>query len=323
MSEKVGATITRQVFGQSLESLADDVDVNQELSSKLKIQEEYNNNDVSTVEHFIPHPPDKLKGSSKLSKRAITANRFPRRLNRVVSCPTDSEDDTGHKTLENRIKRSHLPPLNVDLIHDDDKPEPGFKESNAKLQSSLILEPLAPIKGVVKTSDVLEAEQHNLRWKQEKKENNGEPFETTSIKNLDTIDDNVHDKDMENVSESTFTSVSENSSSSDEENYNKSFTKGSVHIPTSSKHVTAKHHRSATSLKSQKHLTGYEEHHSDTEAIRHGLGRRNSLLPKVPASKARDRNSNFVQEELESYLPQRKLTVFVGTWNMHGEKVCL
>jgi hypothetical protein len=41
----------------------------------------------------------------------------------------------------------------------------------------------------------------------------------------------------------------------------------------------------------------------------------------VPASKARDRNSNFIQEELEKYLPEQKLMVFVGTWNMHGEKV--
>ena len=76
--------------------------------------------------------------------------------------------------------------------------------------------------------------------------------------------------------------------------------------------------------------------HSDSEAMRRErMEKRRSnkdqwnkakiatLLPRVPASKARDRNSNFVQEELEKYLPEKKLMIFIGTWNMHGEKVGL
>lgn len=46
-----------------------------------------------------------------------------------------------------------------------------------------------------------------------------------------------------------------------------------------------------------------------------------SLLPKVPANSVRSRNKNFLKEEMEKYLPDRQLGVFVATWNMHEEKV--
>ena len=46
-----------------------------------------------------------------------------------------------------------------------------------------------------------------------------------------------------------------------------------------------------------------------------------SLLPKVRAHSVRSRNRNFLREEMEKYLPDHLLGVFVATWNMHEEKV--
>lgn len=46
-----------------------------------------------------------------------------------------------------------------------------------------------------------------------------------------------------------------------------------------------------------------------------------SLLPRVDARTVRLRNTNFLQEEMEKYFPEHKLSIFVATWNMHEEKV--
>ncbi|XP_031569076.1 inositol polyphosphate 5-phosphatase E-like [Actinia tenebrosa] len=45
-----------------------------------------------------------------------------------------------------------------------------------------------------------------------------------------------------------------------------------------------------------------------------------SFLPRVAAQKVRLRNMNFLQEEMLNYFPDRKVGVFVATWNMHEEK---
>ncbi|PFX15188.1 uncharacterized protein LOC111343866 [Stylophora pistillata] len=44
------------------------------------------------------------------------------------------------------------------------------------------------------------------------------------------------------------------------------------------------------------------------------------VLPRVSARRARTRSGNFLKEEMERYLPDRKIGIFVATWNMHEEK---
>lgn len=46
-----------------------------------------------------------------------------------------------------------------------------------------------------------------------------------------------------------------------------------------------------------------------------------TLLPRVSARRARTRSGNFLKEEMERYFPDRKIGIFVATWNMHEEKV--
>ena len=46
-----------------------------------------------------------------------------------------------------------------------------------------------------------------------------------------------------------------------------------------------------------------------------------SMLPRVSARTARTRSGNFLKEEMERYLPDHQIGVFVATWNMHEEKV--
>ena len=46
-----------------------------------------------------------------------------------------------------------------------------------------------------------------------------------------------------------------------------------------------------------------------------------TLLPRVSARRARTRSGNFLKEEMERYLPERQIGIFVATWNMHEEKV--
>lgn len=47
---------------------------------------------------------------------------------------------------------------------------------------------------------------------------------------------------------------------------------------------------------------------------------RSMVLPHVSARSARTRSGNFLKEEMERYLPDRKIGIFVATWNMHEEK---
>jgi hypothetical protein len=169
--------------------------------------------------------------------------------------------------------------------------------------------------------------------------------------NLDSnklrIADNINHNDgdiIEDKSENTLTSVSSDDSSSDIDSdspvHDKNISKAqmSPKAPTDMPPANHRHyHGSSLSLNSARDDPQQVDRHSDTEAIRRGRAsnrqsskelwgkaRTVTLLPRVLASRARDRNSNFVKEELEKYLPERKLMVFVGTWNMHGEKVgCL
>lgn len=46
-----------------------------------------------------------------------------------------------------------------------------------------------------------------------------------------------------------------------------------------------------------------------------------SLLPRVNARTVRMRTKNFLSEEMERYVPERCIGLFVATWNMHEEKV--
>ena len=46
-----------------------------------------------------------------------------------------------------------------------------------------------------------------------------------------------------------------------------------------------------------------------------------SMLPRVSAQTARTRSGNFLKEEMERYLPDHQIGVFVATWNMHEEKL--
>ena len=46
-----------------------------------------------------------------------------------------------------------------------------------------------------------------------------------------------------------------------------------------------------------------------------------STFPRVCARRAKTRNGNLLREEMERYFPDHQIGVFVGTWNMHEEKV--
>ena len=221
------------------------------------------------------------------------------------------------------------------------------------------LKPLSPINDSQKVADNFKTKQSLERTKHETKEKGPvkplNPIERISGLNEQTHLDKVHNNldsskpmnkqslnngESDDKSENTLTSVSSNDSDSDNDSqsspgYNPIIPKTYL-FPTAPNTPPAHarhHHRSSLSLNSVKDYPEQVNRHSDTEAIkRRGNNRKSSkdlwskakvvtLLPRVPAAKARDRNSNFVKEELEKYLPERKLMVFVGTWNMHGEKV--
>ena len=68
--------------------------------------------------------------------------------------------------------------------------------------------------------------------------------------------------------------------------------------------------------------TNDEKYGSDTDLSLRSTGQASnlstmSMLPRVPAQK---RSSNL-KEEMERYLPDHQIGVFVATWNMHEEKV--
>ena len=76
----------------------------------------------------------------------------------------------------------------------------------------------------------------------------------------------------------------------------------------------------------EKVATNDERYASDTDLSMMSTGQASnistlSLLPRVPARRARTRSGNFLKEEMECYFPDHQIGVFVATWNMHEEKV--
>ena len=72
--------------------------------------------------------------------------------------------------------------------------------------------------------------------------------------------------------------------------------------------------------------TNDEKYGSDTDLSLRSTGQASnlstmSMLPRVSAQTARTRSGNFLKEEMERYLPDHQIGVFVATWNMHEEKV--
>lgn len=76
----------------------------------------------------------------------------------------------------------------------------------------------------------------------------------------------------------------------------------------------------------EKVATNDERYGSDTDLSVRSTGQASnlstmSMLPRVSARTARTRSGNFLKEEMERYLPDHQIGVFVATWNMHEEKV--
>ena len=72
--------------------------------------------------------------------------------------------------------------------------------------------------------------------------------------------------------------------------------------------------------------TNDEKYGSDTDLSFRSTGQASnlstmSMLPRVSARTARTRSGNFLKDEMERYLPDHQIGVFVATWNMHEEKV--
>ena len=90
-------------------------------------------------------------------------------------------------------------------------------------------------------------------------------------------------------------------------------------------------HNSASDLRNlsralEKVVTNEEKYASDTDLSVRSTGEASnistlSMLPRVYARRARTRSGNFLREEMERYFPDHQIGVFVGTWNMHEEKV--
>ena len=260
---------------------------------------------------------------------------------------------------DNRIAGSKLPPLSKESTSAIENKPKDDKLCNVH---TLNLKPLSPIIDNLDVADNFKAKQSLERGKHDLK-NKGpvkrlDPI--SQVSRVDSIneeanrfqvDENLdinkqksisnnnkdNDSDEDNKSEKSFTSVSSNDLVSDTDSDGPDSPKTPFYpkAPSDTPPTHHRPHRNSLSLTSVKDCPEPVDRHSDTEAIRRARnGNRQSkelwgeakvvtLLPRVPAARARDRNSNFVKEELEKYLPERKLTVFIGTWNMHGEKVCL
>ena len=90
-------------------------------------------------------------------------------------------------------------------------------------------------------------------------------------------------------------------------------------------------HNSASDLRKlskalEKVVTNEDKYASDSELSVRSMGEASnlstlSILPPVCARRARTRSGNFLREEMERYFPDHRINVFVGTWNMHEEKV--
>ena len=307
--------------------------------------------------YFTPHPPEKSKSQQggRRNKKKRDAKR-----NKVGSISQSSEEGKllhqQHNEVlsDNRLAGSKLPPLLKESSSAIENKPNAEKLCNVH---TLNLKPLSPIIDNVDVADNFKAKQslergkHDLRNKGPVKRLDpiGQVSRVDSIneeanrfqvdKNLDinkqkSISNNNKDNysDEDNKSEKTLTDVSSNDLVSDTDSDSPK-TPFYPKAPSDTPPTHHRPHRNSLSLTSVKECPEPVDRHSDTEAIRRARnGSRQSkelwgkakvvtLLPRVPASRARDRNSNFVKEELEKYLPERKLTVFIGTWNMHGEKV--
>ncbi|CAB4008270.1 72 kDa inositol polyphosphate 5-phosphatase-like, partial [Paramuricea clavata] len=391
MSEKVQGAITKQVFGESLDSLQGTkfdqsmpVGVNAEMLDKSVKSTDENSTENLKGAYFTPHPPEKPKDSNKKGpRRNKNKKRFSRRSNRVDLKSESSEDEklyTNPEGLDHRTTGSKLPPLSKSIGNDFEARQNSETIDRAGINRpvdknfghvnplTLNLKPLSPIKDNQKVVDNFKAKQSLERGKHELRERGPlkpyNPIERVSglddtngrtntgkvVNNLDsgnpTRPNNITNNegnDVDDKSENTLTSVSSNDSSSDIDSDSQISPVNDTNIPNTQLSHKAPcdtppahhrhHHRSSLSLNSVRDYPQQVDRHSDTEAIRRGrAGNHQSnkafwdkakvvtLLPRVPADRARDRNSNFVKEELEKYLPERKLMVFVGTWNMHGEK---
>ena len=388
MSRKEPGYFTRQVFGESLESLQDENKAesmpvgaaSSEVLDKSPSNEEEDNSGAFKATTFAPHPPEKPKDLNQQSPgRNKKKKRFFRPSNRVglQSHSSDGEQHANHeRLLDNRTTGGKLPPLSKDVSNDlkiaANSETINHTNVNRPIDENLqhpiklSLKPLSPIKDCKKVA-------HDFREKQSLERGKHDPRDKGPIKPPNPIDkvstpyhsngqtssnsaatlDSDKPTSAENnnnnreiagdKSENTLTSVSSNDSGSDSDSDSQL---GPVHgtNSTSSTHLTPKapsstppthhrHHRSSLSLNSVNDQPEQVDRHSDTEAVRRrrtdnhrnskelwGRAKYATFLPRVPASRARDRSSNFIQEELEKYLPEQKLTVFIGTWNMHGEK---
>ena len=355
MSEKGRSTFTAQVFGETLESLNDAVvDKNSahgmpiglgtEMLDKRAMNTKKNNTESLEGTYFTPHPPEKPRDSSESPQKVKNKRRFTRRSNRVVGVIPNSQSSDDEKfipegILDNRTSGSKLPSLSRYLNHENDTNI--VVDKNLKHLNPLILnkKPLSPIKDNEKLADNFKTKQSLERRKYIPRSKGPlkslDPSESVSTlqlnKTVATVNaTNVDSNEEANIdvnsdndkSENTLTSISsDDSSDSDHESSSVSNSGLKPHAPSN---LPPSYHgrRRTLSLNSVKDYAEQQGRHSDTEAIRRErLGNGAALLPRVTVAMARDRNSNFVKEELEKYLPGKKLLVFIGTWNMHGEKV--
>ena len=299
----------------------------------------------------VPLKPQKLKGKRFGRKVHPVAAK--------QSNDTSSDDDKlGTNEMTPKLSGSKLPPLKKISYESVNSQENALALGlrHAPLVSNL--KPLAPLKDQITLVKDFKANQliENETVHETGSTVNGPLKPETGPETRDAVSDvtlngQAAKKGLSNgtdvvvsvdVSENTLTSVSSDGSSSlsdtdseTESGQNEadtSATKFKPQPPSIPSPRSRQHH--SLSLTSVRDAHKQDGGHSDTEAV-HRARRADrqstkdlwkkakivTYLPKVPASKARDRNSNFVQDELEKYLPEHKLMVFIGTWNMHGEKV--
>lgn len=302
--------------------------------------------------------PRRLK--NKNSKRFERRIHPVQRKNSKDSSSDEDKLSHNKQTYNTNPKASKLPPLlkqENDVIESRVVPFCGGENTagdheNLK-HNTFVLKPLSPIKDQKKLVENFKSMQSLEREKlHTKNKAHLKPLKPSEdVPNL-ILDGNngletkksveqSNNNSIEDLSESTLTSVSSDGSSNTDSDSESSLTKDHKVLATQfypekpnvppPNHHYHRHHNSL-SLSSVRDYTESTGGHSDSEAMRRGKMVRRStkelwnkakivtLLPRVPASKARDRNSNFVKEELEKYLPERKLMIFIGTWNMHGEK---
>ncbi|XP_028410916.1 72 kDa inositol polyphosphate 5-phosphatase-like [Dendronephthya gigantea] len=321
---------------------------------KSTVNTEKNNAEsLEKTTYFTPHPPPGKAGNSDDSQKKVkNKRRFARRSNRVVgvnqsnSQSSDDEKFIPEGILNNRTTGSKLPSLSRDLHHENNTNigvDKNLKHLNPPILNK---KPLSPIKDNQKLADNFKAKQSLERNKYESRGKGlkgplkpldlSEPVSTlqsnksAAAVNATNIDphEETHENDIDvnngnDRSEDTLTSVSsDDSSDSDHESSSTSNSNLNPKAP-SNPPPSYRGRRRTFSLNSVKDTLADTQagRHSDTEAIRRErLGNEAALLPRVTVAMARDRNSNFVKEELNKYLPERKLIVFIGTWNMHGEK---